>query len=231
VYATSASTPLYFAQAIGRFVRARRPGETASVFLPSVTVLLDLASQLEAQRDHVLGRPHRVKEGFDDDLLVDANRQKDEQGEEEKAFVSLGAEAELDQVIYDGSSFGTATFAGSDEEADYLGLPGLLDAEQMRALLRQRQADQVNRASEQEDSASAEVSSHPSPEVPSRVASAGALASLRKELNSLVAMHHYRTGKPHATVHSELRSRLGGPPIAMATAEQLQDRINALRKW
>ena len=36
VYATSASTPLFFAQAIGRFVRSRRPGETASIFLPSV---------------------------------------------------------------------------------------------------------------------------------------------------------------------------------------------------
>ena len=30
VYATSASTPLFFAQAIGRFVRVRRPGETAT---------------------------------------------------------------------------------------------------------------------------------------------------------------------------------------------------------
>ena len=38
VYATSASTPLFFAQAIGRFVRSRRPGETASIFLPSVPV-------------------------------------------------------------------------------------------------------------------------------------------------------------------------------------------------
>src|SRR5690606_18723914 len=36
VYATSAATPLYFAQAVGRFVRARRRGETASIFLPSV---------------------------------------------------------------------------------------------------------------------------------------------------------------------------------------------------
>ena len=35
VYATSTSTPLFFAQAVGRFVRARRRGETASVFLPS----------------------------------------------------------------------------------------------------------------------------------------------------------------------------------------------------
>ena len=36
VYATTTSTPLFFAQAVGRFVRARRRGETASVFVPSV---------------------------------------------------------------------------------------------------------------------------------------------------------------------------------------------------
>ena len=59
VYATSASTPLFFAQAIGRFVRSRRPGETASIFLPSVPNLLQLASEMEAQRNHVLGKPHR----------------------------------------------------------------------------------------------------------------------------------------------------------------------------
>ena len=120
VYATSASTPLFFAQAIGRFVRSRRPGETASVFLPSVPVLLNLASQMEAERDHVLGKPHRDSDGLDDALLIDANKQKDEPGEDEKSFQSLHADAELDQVIFDGSSFGTATFAGSDEESDYL---------------------------------------------------------------------------------------------------------------
>src|SRR5690625_7333865 len=47
VYATSASTPLFFAQAIGRFVRSRMPGETASVFLPSVPRLLGLAENME----------------------------------------------------------------------------------------------------------------------------------------------------------------------------------------
>ncbi|WP_245658851.1 DEAD/DEAH box helicase, partial [Nocardia nova] len=147
VYATSASTPLYFAQAIGRFVRARRTGETASVFLPSVPVLLDLAAQLEVQRDHVIGKPHREKDALDDELLIDANKQKDEPGEEERAFVALAADAELDQVIYDGDSFGTATFSGSDEEADYLGIPGLLDADQMRALLRDRQTRQIRERS------------------------------------------------------------------------------------
>ncbi|TSD96036.1 DEAD/DEAH box helicase [Skermania sp. ID1734] len=225
VYATSASTPLYFAQAVGRFVRSRKRGETASVFLPSVPVLLDLASQLEVQRDHVLGKPHREKNGFDDELLDAANSQQDIPDDaEEKAFISLGADAELDQVIYDGSSFGTATFAGSDEEADYLGLPGLLDAEQMRALLRERQARQV---SERQQPAAHE----PAPTAATRAAAADKLAELRRELNGLVAMHHHRTGKPHGIIHGELRRACGGPPSAIATAEQLTDRISTLRRW
>nr|WP_296770169.1 DEAD/DEAH box helicase [Rhodococcus sp. (in: high G+C Gram-positive bacteria)] len=224
VYATSASTPLYFAQAIGRFVRSRRPGETASVFLPSVPVLLDLASQLEAQRDHILGKPHREKDGLDDELLADANKQKDELGEEEKAYTSLGADAELDQVIYDGSSFGTATFSGSDEEADYLGLPGLLDAKQMRDLLRQRQQEQM------EKKPAAPEQAVPAPAASDRVSTAGQLATLRRELNSLVAVYHHRTGKPHGVIHGDLRRVCGGPPTAMATADQIGERIAALRK-
>ena len=49
VYATSVSTALFFAQAVGRFVRARRRGETASVFLPSIPTLLGYAAELEAE--------------------------------------------------------------------------------------------------------------------------------------------------------------------------------------
>ncbi|OLF16906.1 hypothetical protein BU204_14510 [Actinophytocola xanthii] len=229
VYATSASTPLFFAQAVGRFVRARRPGETASVFLPSVPVLLELASELEAQRDHVLGKPHREKDGWDDELLADANRTKDEPGEEEKAFTSLGASAELDQVIYDGSSFGTAAFAGSAEEQEYLGLPGLLEPEQVRALLRQRQADQVTERSRRAKERGADETAPPPPARSQTVAER--LTALRKELNTLVAMYHHRTGKPHAKIHSELRRVCAGPPTAMASVEQLEERIATLRSW
>ncbi|HVC72980.1 MAG TPA: DEAD/DEAH box helicase, partial [Mycobacteriales bacterium] len=146
VYATSASTPLYFAQAIGRFVRARRAGETASVFLPSVPPLLRLAGELEAVRDHVLGRRRSDSDedgGWDDDLLAAAQAGRDEQTDEDKAFTALGASAQLDQVIFDGASFGTGATPGTPEEEDYLGLPGLLDPEQVAALLRARQAKQV----------------------------------------------------------------------------------------
>jgi superfamily II DNA or RNA helicase len=215
VYATSASTPLFFAQAIGRFVRARRPGEIASIFLPSVPTLLELASQMEAQRDHVLGKPHRESQGFDDEALADAARTKSEP-DEDKGFESLGADAELDQVIFDGSSFGTATPAGSEEEADYLGIPGLLDPEQMRDLLRRRQEEQINKRT-----ASGEV---PRPSTHSQ------LRELRRELNALVSIAHHRTGKPHGWIHNELRRICGGPPIAAATTEQLKARIEAVRQ-
>ncbi|MFI5586822.1 DEAD/DEAH box helicase [Amycolatopsis sp. NPDC051758] len=226
VYATSASTPLFFAQAIGRYVRARKKGETASVFLPSVPVLLELASELEAQRDHVLGKPHREQEGWEDELLAQANRTEDEPGEEEKAFTSLGASAELDQVIYDGNSFGTAVFSGSDEEQEYLGLPGLLEPDQVRALLRKRQAEQV--ADEKRRKPAKEEAPPPA----ARPASVSErLGALRKELNALVGMYHHRTKKAHGAIHNELRRVCGGPPTAMATVEQLEERIVTLRSW
>jgi superfamily II DNA or RNA helicase len=212
VYATSASTPLYFAQAIGRFVRSRRPGETASVFLPSVPPLLQLASELEAQRNHVLGEPHR-----ETDELEAAQRRQTEPSEAEDGFMSLGADAELDQVIFDGSSFGTATPAGSDEEADYLGLPGLLDANQMRELLLRRQVEQLDRRSRNGAA------------VPEPVTRHGQLRDLRRELNALVSAAHHRTGKPHGWIHNELRRLCGGPPVAAASSEQLKARIEAVR--
>jgi len=227
VYATSASTPLFFAQAIGRFVRARRAGETASVFLPSVPALLELASALERQRDHVLGKPDRPKEGWDDELVADALRQKDEPGDEEKAFTSLGADAELDQVIFDGASFGTAVFAGSDDEQDYLGLPGLLEPDQVRALLQRRQNQQLDNPS-----AVPAASGTAPPVVAERPASMHQrLTGLRKELNTLVALHHHRSGKPHGVIHGDLRRSCGGPPTAMASVEQLEERIATLRSW
>ncbi len=214
VYATSASTPLFFAQAIGRFVRSRRPGETACIFLPSVPNLLLLASELEAQRNHVLGKPHR--ETDDDPLDAELAAQKrDEPDDRSNAIEYLGADAELDQVIFDGASFGTATPAGSEEEADYLGIPGLLDAESMRDLLRRRQEEQLTKRTA-------------SGEGPPRTTH-GQLRELRRELNALVAATHHRTGRSHGWIHNELRRICGGPPVAAANRDQLQARIEAVR--
>jgi superfamily II DNA or RNA helicase len=217
VYATSASTPLFFAQAIGRFVRSRRPGETASIFLPSVPNLLQLASEMEAQRNHILGKPHRESDGeFDEAALADAAKEKSERDEMDNGFEMLGADAELDQVIFDGSSFGTATPAGSEEEADYLGIPGLLDSTQMRDLLRRRQEEQLTKRTA-------------SGEVPKVASTHGQLRELRRELNALVSVAHHRLGRPHGWIHNELRRICGGPVTAAANSDQLTARIEAIR--
>jgi superfamily II DNA/RNA helicase len=235
VYATSASTPLFFAQAIGRFVRSRRPGESASVFLPSVPVLLDLASNMERQRNHVLGKPDRPNEGWDDELLAQANKEETEP-DEPGGYETLGAEAELESLIFDGSTYGTATMSGSAEEQEYLGLPGLLDAEQMRTLLRARQSSQLDnreREARQADSAAQAptAGAEAGDDTSQKKVASEELPALRKKLNALVGAKSQRTGRPHGAIHNEVRRNCGGPPTALCTAEQLRDRIAYLRDW
>ncbi len=223
VYATSASTPLYFAQAIGRFVRARRTGETATVFLPSVPNLLGLASEMEAERDHVLGAP-KEKDGYDDELLERAQRTEEAAGELEKRFEALSATAELDQVIYDGASFGTGAMTGTPEEEEYLGLPGLLSPDQVSVLLSRRQSEQL--AAQKKRKAAEPV---PEQRAPVALTTGERRVSLRRQLNTLVAAHHHRTNLPHGKIHAELRRLCGGPPSAQATIEQLEERIATIQ--
>jgi superfamily II DNA or RNA helicase len=225
VYATSVNTPLFFAQAVGRFVRARQPGETASVFLPSVPVLLQHASEMEVERDHVLERPTRDML-LDDEALAAANRELDEDTDEDRGFTALGASAHLDQVIYDGASFGTGASPGTPEEEEYLGLPGLLAPEQVATLLAKRQSDQI---AAQKRSRPAGEQATPLP--PKQMSAFQRRSELRRQLNTLVAAQHHRTDRPHGQIHAELRKLCGGPPSAQASIEQLEERIATIRSW
>jgi superfamily II DNA or RNA helicase len=221
VYATSTSTPLFFAQAIGRFVRARRRGETASVFLPSVPTLMGHAAEMETERDHVLDRPKR-EDGLDDDLLAEANRKRDNPDVgEELPFETVEASAHFDRVVFDGGEFGMGAAPGSAEEEDFLGIPGLLEPDQVASLLKQRQAEQL--AAQRKSGAKAEKKDD-------RTA-AEDLHALRKELNNLVGAWHHRTGQPHGVIHAELRRSCGGPPSAQASTEDVRKRIAKIREW
>ncbi|GAA3232844.1 DEAD/DEAH box helicase [Actinocorallia longicatena] len=222
VYATSTATPLFFAQAIGRFVRARKRGETASVFLPSVPTLMGHASEMETERDHVLDRRTREQDGFDDDALEQANRKNDGADlSEELPFETMEASATFDRVLYDGGEFGMQAAPGSAEEEDFLGIPGLLEPEQVTALLRQHQANQI---------AAQRKRGVADPEPVERTASED-LQGLRQELNGLVGAWSHRTGKPHGVVHTELRASCGGPAVPQASAKDVQARIDKIREW
>ncbi|WP_433438702.1 DEAD/DEAH box helicase [Nonomuraea sp. CA-141351] len=221
VYATSTSTPLFFAQAVGRFVRARKRGEMASVFLPSVPTLMGLANEMEVERDHVLNK-RPPEDGLDDSLLEQANRQKDNPDVlgDELPFETMETSATFDRVLFDGGEFGTGAEVGSAEEEDFIGLPGLLEPDQVATLLRKRQSDQQAAKRKQAvEPARETLSPHEQ------------IAELRRELNGLVGAWNHRTGQPHGVIHSELRRACGGPPIAQATAEQIRERIDTIRRW
>jgi superfamily II DNA or RNA helicase len=224
VYATTTSTPLFFAQAVGRFVRARARGETASIFLPSHPALLGFASELELERDHVLGR--KVNDEGDIFAAENALLAQAQAGdaasadEQEMSYEALGSQATFAHVLYDGAEFGHAgeVHVGSEEEMDFLGIPGLLEPDQVRSLLQHRQRQRRDRNAE-------------AAEMEQDVATHERLATLRRELNGLVAAWNHRTGQPHGVTHAALRRDCGGPAAAVATAEQLQARIDRLREW
>ncbi len=221
VYATSVSTALYFAQAVGRFVRARQRGETASVFLPSIPVLLGYAAELEADRDHVLRR----RDDDEERELAEAQRRRDTPDQlDEAPFQALQASAHFDRVLYDGGEFGT-----SAEEEDFLGLPGLLDPEQVALLLRTRQPGQARPGPARKRSGHTRPEPGGPPDAPP--ATRETLAALRKELNGLIGAWHHRTGQPHGVIHAELRRACGGPPLPEATGEQIRARIETMRRW
>lgn len=224
VYATSAATPLYFAQAVGRFVRARRRGETASIFLPSVPMLVALASQLELERDHALDRIREDDGMLDDGLLAEANREESasERLEDEFTWQALESDANFDRVLYEGAEFGFAAAVGSDEELDFLGIPGILEPDQVRELLQARQARQSRRAA-------ARRTASPD-EAPEDKPLYRNLREQRSVLNGLVGMRAKLSGEPHGHIHAELRRNCGGPPVGTATVSQLQARIDYLRK-
>ena len=225
VYATSAATPLYFAQAIGRFVRARRRGETATVFLPNVPQLMQLAQELELQRDHALER--RTTPGEEEYPEMDAfdQAQREESAsdtleEELGEYAFLGSDANFDMVMFQGEEFGGYAEPGSPEEFDFIGIPGILEPEQISDLLRHRQRRQAQRGAGR----SSDVAVNKS--IPLH----RSLKEQRALLNSLVALWSKQTNTPHGIIHTELRQTCGGPAVAQATVAQLQARIDLMRR-
>jgi len=182
--------------------------------LPSIPSLLRYAAELEAERDHVLGLPDDAE---DERAPAEALRQRCTADElDQRPFQALEASAQFDRILYDGNEFGVTA-----EEEDFLGLPGLLEPDQVAMLLRDRKVARLpSRAAA--DPPTAGRSSEPT--------ARETLAALRKELNGLVAAWHHRTGQAHGAIHADLRRSCGGPPLPQATADQIRARIEMMRK-
>lgn len=218
-YMTSYRTSLFFAQAVGRVVRSRRPSEMATVFLPAVRPLLHLAAEIEAERNHVFQIP---PDAADDELdeLVDIRR--DEPTGD--TWQPLGADAEFAHAMQSGRAVSAdySAIAPDAESEEYLGLPGLLTVEQTAALLAQRDVE-IRRKSQAARESAPEVVED------SELMPWEELAQLRREVNSAVAAVAASSGEPHSSVHVWVRVRVPGPPSSSADAATLRKRKSALR--
>jgi superfamily II DNA or RNA helicase len=208
---TSYRTPLFFAQAVGRVVRSRRPGESATVFLPAVRPLLALAAEIEEARNSVMPPRSSDDDAHDLDPLV---ADEDRVGLPD-SWEALDSDAEFAHVLEGGRAVVAAAVAPSDEDQDFLGLPGLLSAEQTASLLARRDEAHRRRATQDELFG-----------VPRDTAWQSA-AGLRKEINEMVRRLAAREKVTPAVMHAQVRKAVPGPPSATATEEVLAAR----RDW
>jgi superfamily II DNA or RNA helicase len=214
---TSYRTPLFFAQAVGRVVRSRRPGEAATVFLPAVRPLLALAAEMELERNHVM--PPRDTSDLDLDLdPLPANEPDSSDG---LGWQALSADAEFAHVLHGGRAIVPTSYEELPEDQDFLGLPGLLTAEQTAALLARRDAAHRRKASKVEADQESLFGSDPA--APAWKSAAG----LRSEINTMVGQLAGRNRLSHAAAHSMLRAAVPGPPSASAPETVLRER----RDW
>ncbi len=213
---TSYRTPLFFAQAVGRVVRARGPHESATVFLPAVRPLLTLAAELEGERNHIIPPPAPGSESLDVEV-------PERETSEVSDYEALDAEAEFAHLLHAGRAVVASVGEVGAEDEDYLGLPGLLSPEQTATLLARRDATLRKRLAQ---AGPAPGGAEP---VPAEVSAWRAAAELRRELNRLVSVLAARQGLPHAQVHAQLRRAVPGPASASASAEILQARREHLQ--
>jgi len=214
---TAYRTPLFFAQGVGRVVRSRAPGESATVFLPAVRPLLALAAELEDERNHVIPPPSAV-EG--EEQLLDVERAEVEPGERDVTEL-VDADASFAHVLHGGRAVVADPLSAEDEE--FLGLPGILTPEQTAALLARRDSHARQRAA----GSGAAPQARPLPEA-SEAAAWRAGADLRREVNRLVGVVAARTGTPHGQVHAQVRRAVPGPASAAAPVGILERRRDHL---
>lgn len=243
-WTTTASTPLFFAQMVGRVVRARSRGERATVFLPAVRRLLGLAAAIEAERDHVIAA--RVDAEEDDIPLVEEPvDEAADDAEEEVRWRPVASSASFQSV--------TGTRYIDAQEADALfGMEGMLTPEQEALLLKrdederraqarlvaeQRRAAKVASERAQRDEIidaqwhgdSDAIPAHLRSKREAAVDSADA-ADLRGRIASAVSAYAQLKHLPHGAVWKQLYGKVGGPKNADATVGLLRRRLEAIQR-
>lgn len=247
VYACTSSTPLFFAQAVGRVVRARNRRESATVFLPAVSTLLGLAAAIETERNHVVEAPADLGDEADPVELDEAPDEPDK--DEEPGWAALSSSARFDTIITSPTGQHPISDDGAGQDDLFGGLPGVLTVEQETALLRKQEeahraaAARASRAKAQdvargerdarEELVQAQWSGRVSEVVQrqkaQRIENAPKdAAELRRRIAALVAARAARKGESPQEAWGWLYRAVPGPKNAEATLDVLQARLDRL---
>lgn len=212
VWATNYRTPLFFAQAIGRFVRSRARGEVATVFLPAVRPLLALAASMEESRNHVITPPEKT-----DDLgEVELDELPNEDDERERGSITaLESDAEFAHILYNGRAIVENLDAETEE---YLGFTEILSPEQMATLLKKRDMEIKKKKGEVVAEEGTKKESNPY-----------VVIELRKEINRMVSRAALSRNVGHGFLHKKLTNAVPGPPTAHAPVSVLEERLEWLQ--
>lgn len=230
-YLSRAAKDLIWQQSVGRALRKSAPTahhEVATVFIPAVRPLLDLAARMETERNHVVRLVSPAESGLEELKLEPVA----ESGLGSR-FEALAAEAEFAHLLHSGRAIvpGAAAADGdlmidlTADQEDFVGLPGLLSPEQTAAVLAARDATVRKRAS---GVTKAVADSGPRGAAGEPDSAWRDVAALRRELHALVGRWAARSGMSHGQIHAMVRAAVPGPPTAEAGAGLLADRRDFL---
>lgn len=210
VFASTYATEMFFRQVAGRFVRTRGPDDElcASLYLPSIPVLLSYAATIEEERDTALEKA--IKHG---EVL---------RGESVMLDVTMvepltSSEATHHSTILGGESFTDTELTRASGFAQEAGLPGNVGPAQVARLLRLAGIGgspvRVN---------------VPTPNAGPSLAKEK--EALRKLFNGKVALYCRETNVPFGYVHGDLNKQFGDK-VATATVETLMKRLEQIDRW
>lgn len=219
VWATNYRTPLFFAQAVGRFVRSRAKHEQATIFLPSLRSLLALAAEMEAERRHIIAI--QDQEDFDDlaDPILSAEELREERAL--NSTINISSEASFDHVLFNGRAI-DGMDSLTPEEMDFVGLPGLLSPAELVSLLKDRD-EKIKSETRRPFNVTGVQDTAP-------INLHVKIATTRRDINQLVSRISYARSIPHASVHRLAQNAVPGPRSAQATLNILEERKEWLAK-
>ncbi len=215
VYMSRKRTEMWFRQIAGRFIRVRGDDDilTATIFIPQVPALVDMAERIEREADVAL-------QEAEDEARERSNR---DQREMTLSFIEplATSEASLTQAILSGET--------------------IADAELQRAMLILQQVGGTLGTAHPADFAKAlriagmtPTDQHVVPPVTVTLPAASGddhRKALRRRLHRDVGSFCRRTGQSHKDVYYRLNAAVGGGSVPSASAEQLEKRIEVLHSW